>query len=116
MTGSTDVNVRRPPVVVVNGTAPPTTVTVSPSATVTVAVSNGPANPTDWVALAQVGSSDYSYISWQYLNGFQTPPGSGLSSATLTFTMPATTGNYEFRFFANNGYTKLATSTTVTVQ
>jgi agmatine deiminase len=81
-----------------------------------VAVSNGPANPTDWVALAQVGSSDYSYISWQYLNGSQTPPGSGLSSATLTFTMPATTGNYEFRFFANNGYTKLATSTTVTVQ
>jgi hypothetical protein len=30
--------------------------------------------------------------------------------------MPATPGNYEFRFFANNGYTKLATSTTVTVQ
>jgi YD repeat-containing protein len=115
-TGSTDVTLRLPPVVLVNSTAPPTVVTVSPSASVTVAVSNGPANTTDWVALAQAGSNDFTYISWQYLNGAQSPPGSGLSSATLTFTMPATTGNYEFRFFANNGYTKLATSTTVTVQ
>ena len=99
----------------VNSTAPPTVAGVT-SASVSVAVSNGPANTTDWVALAQVGSNDFTYISWNYLNGSHSAPGTGVSSATLTFTMPATTGNYEFRFFANNGYTKLATSTTVTVQ
>jgi YD repeat-containing protein len=116
-TGSVDVSLRLPPTVLVNSTAPPTGVTVSPSASVTVGISNGPANTTDWVALAQVGTNDFTYVTWQYLNGAQwPPPSSGMSSATLTFTMPATTGNYEFRFFANNGYTKLATSTTVTVQ
>jgi hypothetical protein len=29
--------------------------------------------------------------------------------------MPATLGDYEFRFFENGGYTRLATSPTVTV-
>jgi hypothetical protein len=29
--------------------------------------------------------------------------------------MPTTPGNYEFRLFFNNGYTRLATSPTVTV-
>jgi YD repeat-containing protein len=115
-TGSITVAVRLTPSVLVNGTAPPTVVTVSPSAVVTVSVSNGPANTTDWIALSLVGSGATSYISWQYLNGTHTAPTTGLSSATLTFTMPATTGNYEFRFLASNGYTRLATSTTVTVQ
>jgi len=115
-TGSIVVAVAVTPIVLVNGTAPPTVVTVSPSATVTVSVSGGPGNTTDWVALALVGSGNTSYISCQYLNGTHTAPTTGLTSATLTFTMPATTGNYELRFFANNGYTRLATSTTVTVQ
>ena len=114
--GSVDVSLRLPPGLLVNSTSPPTVVTVSPNDTVTVAISDGPANPTDWVALAPVGSSDYSYISWNYLNGSHAAPSPGLSSATLTFTMPATTGNYEFRFFSNNSYSKLSTSTTVTVQ
>jgi hypothetical protein len=116
--GAADVTLGVPaiPAMLVNGTAPPTVVTVAPNATVSVAVSGGPGNTTDWVALAQVGSSDTVYISWNYLNGTHTAPGTGLTSATLPFTMPATPGNYEFRFFANNGFTKLATSTTVTVQ
>jgi hypothetical protein len=99
----------------VNGTALGTTVTVAPSASVTVAVSNGPANTTDWVGLYAVGSADSPSITWQYLSGTTTPPATGLSSATLTFTMPSTPGNYEFRFFANNEWTHLAFSTMVTV-
>jgi YD repeat-containing protein len=103
------------PAVLVNGTAPPTVVTVPVSTNVTVGVS-GPGNATDWVALALVGSSATSYVSWQYLNGSQTAPASGLTSATLTGTMPATAADYEFRFFASNSWTLLATSTTVTAQ
>ena len=39
-------------------------------------------------------------------------PATGVTSAVLTFDMPET-GAYEFRFFANNGYTLLATSPVV---
>jgi YD repeat-containing protein len=116
-TGSLDVRVALPPVVLVNSTAPPTVVTVTHGTNVTVAISGGPGGSADWIALAQVGSADYSYVSYQYLNGSQTPPSSGLTSATLTFPMPATPADYEFRFMTNGyAYTKLATSTTVTVQ
>jgi agmatine deiminase len=52
----------------------------------------------------------------QYLNGTKSLPAAGLTSATLTFAIPQTMGDYEFRFFANNGYTLLATSAIVTVQ
>ncbi len=54
-------------------------------------------------------------VDWQYLSGTRTPPPSGLTTALLTFTMPTTLGNYQFRLYANNGYTVLATSPTVTV-
>jgi uncharacterized protein YegP (UPF0339 family) len=90
-------------------------VTVAPSANVTVGVAGGPANTTDWVALYPVGGGISSYVAWKYLNGTQTAPGTGSSSATLTFTMPSTPGNYEFRFLANNGYVTLAVSTRVAV-
>jgi hypothetical protein len=90
-------------------------VTVAPSASVTVGVTGGPANTTDWVGLYPIGGANSSYVAWKYLNGTQTAPGTGVSSATLTFTMPSTTGNYELRFLASNGYTRLAVSTAVAV-
>ena len=54
-------------------------------------------------------------MGWKYLNGTQTAPAEGLSGAPLTFTMPATPGTYELRFFLNGSYTVLATSATITV-
>ncbi len=69
---------------------------------VQVGVSNGPGNRNDWVALAMVGSAPASYLDWQYLNGTRSLPATGLTSTTLTFIMPQTMGQYEFRFFANN--------------
>ena len=87
---------------------------VMPGGTVTVAVSGGPGNPQDWVGLYTVGDSDMNPITWQFLSGTMTPPDVGMSSATLTFTMPSTQGSYEFRFFTNNTYNKIATSNTVT--
>jgi hypothetical protein len=97
----------------VNTSALGSPVTVAPSASVSVAVSSGPASTTDWVGLYAIGGS---LVSWNYLNGSHTAPGTGLSSATLTFTMPSTAGTYyDFRFLANDGYGRLAVSTTVAV-
>src|SRR5207244_3638178 len=81
-----------------------------------VTVTGGPGSPTDWVGLYQQGAADPAYFpNWQYLNGTKTPPSPGLTSAALTFTMPTSPGMYEFRFFANDGFTRLATSRAVTV-
>ena len=92
---------------VVNGVSPPQQLTVAPGATVSVAVSGGPGNATDWVGMYQVGATNTQYLAYQYMNG--------QTSATLTFTMPTTVANYEFRFLPNNGYTSTATSATVIV-
>jgi uncharacterized repeat protein (TIGR01451 family) len=93
----------------------PTTVTVGSKVTVTV--SNASGNSTSWVGLYATGTTNNDlYKDWQHLNGTKTPPTTGLTSATLTFTMPTTAGSYEFRLFDNtSGYTLLATSPPVTV-
>jgi len=90
-------------------------ISVSAGAPVAVGVQNGPANPTDWVGLYQTGAADTAYLNWFYLNGSKTAPTSGLASANVPFTMPGTLGDYEFRFFSNNGFTRLATSPMVTI-
>lgn len=101
-------------------TVPPT-LTVSPTsvqagATITVSVTNGPGNPSDWVAMVPSSSSDGAYVAWKYLNGLTTSaPSPGMTTATLQFTAPSTGGTYNFRFFANGSFAKLATSGTVTV-
>jgi hypothetical protein len=84
-------------------------------ATVTVTVTNGPGKPADWVALVPVGAPAQSYVDYRYLNGLKVVPAAGASSASLTFTTPVTPGAYEFRMFANNSYTLLATSAPMTV-
>jgi len=62
-----------------------------------------------------VGSAATVYLDWKYLNGTRTMPATGVPSAELTFIMPLTPDQYEFRFFANNGYTLLAVSAPVLV-
>jgi hypothetical protein len=113
--------------ITVSGTAPPppppptgasitvSTTSVATGAPVTATIANGPANTGDWVGLYMVGAPDASYVDYRFLNGLKTLPASGLSSATLTFTMPTVPGTYQFRFFANNVFTLLATSATITV-
>ena len=90
------------PVVLVNETAPPGTVSVAPGATVSVRIVGAP-GPGDWVALFATGAT-------LYLTRQNVP-----SSGTMSFKMPLTVGTYEFRFFLRDGY-RLATSTTVTVR
>jgi len=41
--------------------------------------------------------------------------GAGVTTRTWTITAPTTPGQYEFRFFPNDTYTRLATSPAVTV-
>ncbi len=91
--------------------------------TVKVTVSGGPGGRWDWVGLyltSQVvtNSSNDNDYAWQYLSGTHTAPSTGKTSATLTFTMPSTTGNFNFRFWGDSplpAYTLLATSPTVVV-
>jgi hypothetical protein len=97
----------------VNGSSSP--ITVAAGSTVTVGVQNGPSNPTDWVGLYQTGAADTSFLNWFYLNGSKSAPTAGMTTATVPFVMSGSSGTYEFRFFQNNGYTKLATSPAVTV-
>lgn len=92
----------------------------APGETITTSVANGPANPADWVGMypasapAEDGSSTH-LLGWKYLSNNGSKPVPGLSAANLTWTMPSTLGTYHFRFFENDGYNLLATSSNVTV-
>jgi hypothetical protein len=95
------------PVVLVNGTAPPTGIKVAPSTIVSVQVTGAPGNAKDMVTLAAVGTGNNSYLALQYV------PTSG---AALSFKMPATPGTYEFRLIVAGSVTRIATSSAVSVQ
>jgi Ca-activated chloride channel family protein len=95
------------------GSTPELTVsatTVSPGGQVTVTLTNGPGGAKDWLALARVGAPDGGgqYVQWVYV-------GAGMTTYTWTVTAPSAPGQYEFRFFANDTYNRLATSPAVTV-
>jgi hypothetical protein len=104
-----------PAALTINGTAPPTAVTVGAGSTVAVGVTDGPANPGDWVGLYTANTPDSAYVTWRYLNGITTVPAAGTAAASLNIGVPTSAGSFEFRFFAANGYTRLATSTTMVV-
>jgi subtilisin family serine protease len=92
---------------------PPPTLTVSASSVgpgdpATVTLTNGFGGATDWIALAATSAPNNSYLNWIFV-------GASITTRTWTVPMPATPGTYEFRLFLNNGYTRVATSTTVTV-
>jgi subtilisin family serine protease/ribosomal protein L35AE/L33A len=79
-------------------------------------VSGGPGNRTDWVGVYAEGTPDAGYqLAWTYLNGTKTAPSTGITNATLTLPVPTTPGTYNIRLLANDGFTRLAASTTFTV-
>ena len=84
------------------------TTAAPPSGTVMATLANGLGGDTDWLALAQVGAPDTSFLQWTYV-------GAGVKTRTWTINMPSTPGQYEFRLFPNNGYVRAATSPVVTV-
>ncbi len=104
------------PRLAVNGVDSPAGVSVAAGSVASVAVSDGPANTTDWIGFYPVGASDTAYLVWYYLNGATSAPPTGLASAALNVVVPVSPGTYEVRLFAANGYARLATSGTITVQ
>src|SRR4029079_15707428 len=97
------------------------TVTVTPltigvGGAVTVTVANGHGNNTAWVGLYTASAPDTMMLDWKYLSGTRTAPATGMTSATVTFAMPSTTGVYNVRLFSRDTYGKLATSGSITVQ
>jgi subtilisin family serine protease len=83
--------------------------TITGGSALTVTLTNGTGGGGDWLAFAAVGSANATYLDYTYV-------GSGVTTRTWTVTAPGTPGTYEFRLFANYGYTRLATSPVVTVQ
>jgi subtilisin family serine protease len=75
---------------------------------VTVTLTNGLGGSSDWLAFAATSAANTSYLQWVYV-------GSGVTTRTWTVAAPTTPGTYEFRLFLNGGYTRSATSPTVTV-
>ena len=75
---------------------------------VTVTLTNGSGVSSDWLALAQVGAGNSTYLKWTYV-------GAGNTTFVWTVNMPSTAGAYEFRLFSAGGYTRTATSATITV-
>jgi hypothetical protein len=99
------------PVTFTIGTAPTLSVsatTAAPGSNVTVTLAGGFGGANDWLALAATSAPNTTYIAYTYV-------GSGVTTRTWTVAMPQTPGTYEFRLFLNNGFTRAATSPTVTV-
>lgn len=94
------------PAITVDGVA--SGATVIDTGSFNVAVSNGPGNPTDWIAISTAGSPDSNFGGWAYLDGSHTAPTVGLTTATLTMDAPTPDSAYEARFYADNGFTVLA--------
>ena len=61
----------------------------------------------DWIGLFAAGASNSSYLAFQYTGG--------TTSGSRIFVAPAQTGQYEFRYLLNNGFTDVARSSAVTV-
>jgi len=73
-------------------------------------------SPTDWIGVYSVGTGDYSFLSWVYTSsGNQSQGSTALSSGTISITFPTTPGVYELRLYSNDGFTRLATSSPVTI-
>jgi chitodextrinase len=98
------------------------TLSASPTATLAggslTSTWNGIASPTsrDWIGLYHPGAANTRYIDWIYVSCSKTP-GSPRTSGSCPFVVPASlsSGTYELRLFANNGYTNLASSDSVTI-
>jgi len=77
-------------------------------APVTVTLVNGAGGTYDWLAFAPVGVPNTGYLQWTYV-------GAGVPTRTWTVAAPTAGGSFEFRLFADNGFTRLATSPAITV-
>lgn len=109
--GYTSVATSPPVSVLAPATAPSFTVSamsVAPGDSVTVALHDGYGGSADWVGLAATGAPPTEVLWYAYV-------GSGVTTNSWTVAMPSAEGQYEFRYFPNNGYTIVARSGAVAV-
>jgi hypothetical protein len=105
------------------GSASATTLSVTPNtvakgSSVTVTFNNATTpTSTDWIGLYTPGSADTAYLSWIYDSSCTQTAGTARASGSCQYLIPADlpVGTYEFRLFANDGYTRLAVSNALTV-
>jgi hypothetical protein len=78
----------------------------------------GIASPTDydWIGLYKTGAADTAYVKWFFTATCTTSSGTAKAAGSCSMTMPATAGTYELRLFRNGGYTRLTTSSALTIQ
>jgi hypothetical protein len=95
------------PTITVNGLA--SGAVVQPNSTLSIAVVGGPADSTDWAGIATSGQTQNTETVYAYLvTGTTKRPAvgaQGVSSAILSLPAPSSNGNYEARFYADNGTT-----------
>ncbi|MDQ3621983.1 MAG: PQQ-dependent sugar dehydrogenase, partial [Verrucomicrobiota bacterium] len=83
---------------------------VPPGATLTVSWTAPEGRPSnDWVGLYAAGDPDDGAFLWRTYTD-------GTSSGSADISAPESSGEYEFRYFLEDGYTLAARSNTVTVQ
>jgi hypothetical protein len=63
---------------------------------------------TDWIGLFVVGAPNTANLGYQFTGG--------ATGGSFTLSAPAQTGQYEFRYLLQNGYTDIARSNAVTDQ
>ncbi len=95
-------------------TASPSTLTAGSPVTATW---SGIASPAarDWIGIYTTAAGDQSFIDWRYVSCSQTPGSAAAAGACAFPTTGLGAGNYQFRLFRDDGFTKLATSNTFTV-
>jgi uncharacterized protein YegP (UPF0339 family) len=90
------------------------TASVSPGATVTATITDGPGNRSDWVGFFPSGAPSTGSTDWRYLNGTRTAPATGMTGGTVSFVVPNAPGTYEVRFYTD-AHAMLASSIPITV-
>src|SRR5205085_10432827 len=82
--------------------------TMTPGGTVTVSW-QGIVSPTttDWIGLYGPSTADTAPMKWFFTATCTQTSGTAKVSGSCTTTLPTTAGTYQYRLFANNGYTKL---------
>jgi hypothetical protein len=100
------------PIVTVNGSSGPVSVTVGDR--LTIGFSGAPGGAWDWAAITAVGVT--AYQDWRYLaNDTQTLPATGVTSGTVHLQAPAVAGVYEVRILTNPVVSVVVTSAAITV-
>jgi hypothetical protein len=96
-------------------TATPSSVAAGGNVTVNWSNVTGPTTK-DWIGLYHPADANTAFTDWIYDNSCtKTAGGTSLSSGSCSFPMPTTPGTYQFRLLANDGFTVIATSGSVTV-